>query len=228
MKDYVWCEDSGSGYLFWKEIFATLHPEMTVESKENNSNLRKEAKTINGGENTYYIIMDYPPDNPIVLREVRRLVSETKGKANIRMVKIHSFEFTLLSFRYLEDWVFGEEDSLREKRKGIIRAKDILVRLIAEGGDPEDLEKFKRAYDFEDKNTEQIASKLLIAITRNTGFETDKGHLGGCFVNDCCIPGERKTYKRCGLENSYITGEEKKRQLVEYSVIKDALAEAGL
>ena len=33
---------------------------------------------------------------------------------------------------------------------------------------------------------------MLFAITRNTGFETDKGTLGACFTVDCCDWSERQ------------------------------------
>ena len=37
----MWCEDSKSGYEFWKRVFETLYKDYTVESKKNNSELCK-------------------------------------------------------------------------------------------------------------------------------------------------------------------------------------------
>lgn len=187
MAIYVWCEDSKSGFQFWKALFKETHPDFITETQLNNSRLAKKAGKITDDGNTYYIIIDTAVDNADVLREMARLNRNIAGKNNIKLIKVHSFEFTLLSFEHLDNWLFAENDELKDRRSKLLIARAQFVSLINNGGSTDELNKFKSVYDFSDKNnTEKIAAKLLYEITRNTGFETDKSKIGDCFVNDCC------------------------------------------
>ena len=40
--------------------------------------------------------------------------------------------------------------------------------------------------NIEEHNIEQLSSKLLFDLTRNTGFEVSKGVLGECWIKSCC------------------------------------------
>ena len=55
MSKYVWCEDSASGFEFWKNIFKVINPEFTVQTKRNNTELRKAASRIEADGNEYYV-----------------------------------------------------------------------------------------------------------------------------------------------------------------------------
>lgn len=223
---YIWCEDKGSGYTFWKELFAELCPEAIVETKQNNSNLRKAVESIQDNDNIYYVFMDYAIDNPDVLRECKRLESETVNKKNIVLVKIHSFEFALLSFEHLVDWVYAEEDELKEQRKALLEFRKLFVKLFEEGGSSDELLSLEELNPYKSKkNSEQISSKLLFDITRNTGFETDKTNLGACFIIDCCKWDSRQDDDICGLDTRKITSVDKKKMLVEYSILKRKVEE---
>lgn len=229
MSTYVWCEDAGSGFEFWKKIFGKLYKEYIVESKKNNTELCKAVSTITDEENRYYILMDNAIDNPEVLRETQRLSSVIKDKNNVSVIKIHSFEFVLLSFKMLTDWVFAEQDELKEKRVGLLDLKDILVDVINNGGDIVKLQAMKDALKIsENLNTEQLASKLLFEITRNTGFETTKGKLGACFIVDCCEWPDRMSDDSCGLDETRLTADTKIYEIYENSVLKESFAKAGL
>ena len=229
MKKYLWCEDSGAGYQFWKAIFKETYPDIVVISKKGNTGLRKATKGISDDGNHYYIVIDSALDNPDVLRETRRLYENAKDKRNVSIITIHSFEFALLSFDCLDSWVFAEEDELKEKRKDLLADIKTFVELIMSGGDAEKLSGLKDILmKYNKNNNEQLASKLLYEITRNTGFETDKGELGNCFVIDCCDWHERKEDDICGLDNKRITAKEKANILIEHSVLKAAFRKAGL
>lgn len=227
MSTYVWCEDSGSGLQFWNRIFHVLYEDFFVESKKNNTELCKSAKKINSDDH-YYILMDHSVDNPDVLRETQRLHSMIKDKSNITIIKLLSFEFVLLSFKKLEDWVFAQEDSLKEKRMGLLKAKDLFVEIMGNGGDVIKLAALKSSLELQYMNSEQISSKLLFEITRNTGFETTKGTLGECFSVDCCDWKSRMDDDICGLDEDHITADQKMREVFEYSVLKESFAKAGL
>ena len=229
MNTYVWCEDTGSGYTFWKNIFRVMYEGFTVDSQEGNSRLCKFVARIEDDGNRHYVIMDHSIDNPEVLREIQRLHTAIKGKNNIRVIEVQSFEFVLLSFRLLEDWVFAEEDELKEKRSNLLEAKDLFVQIMTSGGDASSLKSFKELFDIPTaRNSEQISSSLLYEITRNTGFETGKGTLGDCFAVDCCDWKSREDDDVCGLDDRRISADEKFRSVFEYSVLKDSFAKAGL
>ncbi|MDO5326057.1 MAG: hypothetical protein Q4G00_04955 [Clostridia bacterium] len=229
MSKFLWCEDSKSGYQFWSTLFRELHPDVTVETKGSNTGLRKAASKIAADGNVYYIVMDTAVDNPDVLRETRRLKEIIDGKENIHVIKVHSFEFALLSFDLLEQWVFAEEDELKEKRQNVLRARTVFLHQYASGADAAGLQTFKEAFaDYESKNSEQIAAKLLFEITRNTGFETDKSQVGDCFINTCCEWAKRQSDDLCGLDSHRITAGEKAKLLVDRSALKAAFEGVGL
>ena len=50
----------------------------------------------------HFIIIDSAMDNPVVVREVLKLKKDVAKKKNVFIVEIVSFEYVLLSFKYLE------------------------------------------------------------------------------------------------------------------------------
>ena len=229
MSKFLWCEDSRSGFQFWNALFRELHPDVTVETKGSNTGLRKAAGKIADDGNVYYIVTDTAVDNPDVLRETRRLKAITDGKDNIHIIKVHSFEYALLSFELLEQWVFAEADELKEKRQSLLQARNVFLQQNASGADVAGLQAFKEEFEgYESKNSEQIAAKLLYEITRNTGFETDKSQVGDCFINTCCEWAERQRNDMCGLDSQRISAGEKAKLLADRSALKAAFEGVGL
>ncbi|SDB58015.1 hypothetical protein SAMN02910317_03038 [Ruminococcaceae bacterium FB2012] len=229
MSRFVWCEDSRSGFVFWKTLFNTLYPDITLDSKGNNSELRKSVENLGNNSDQYYIIMDLALDNPDVLREYKRLTKVISAKNNINLIKLHSFEYCLLSFKDLDDWIFAEEDELRDKRKNLMEARKLIVRIITEGASNDELIKLQTLLDVNDlKNSEQTASKILFELTRNTGFETDKSQIGPCFIVDCCNWKDKQNDDICGLNLSRLTLKEKMEQILKRSVLYSAFMEADL
>lgn len=229
MNRYLWCEDSKSGFLFWQAIFRAMFPDISVETKSSNTGLRKAVSRIRPDENQYYILMDSAVDNPDVIREIKRLRSDSLGKENVHLIKLHSFEFSLLAFELLEQWVFSAEDELRDKRQDLLHARSVFIKSISAIGESSALAAFKQLFDaYEKKNSEQIAASLLFEITRNTGFETDKSQLGPCFINECCEWATREEDDRCGLDSNRLSAAQKAQMLMERSPLKAAFEEVGL
>jgi hypothetical protein len=167
-------------------------------------------------------------DNPDILREIKKISEMSLKNKNIKIIKIHSFEFVILSFEKLEDWVFASRDELREKRKDLLFWKNIFVRACVNEENADILKEVKVALQYSDKNnSEQVSAKLLFDITRNTGFETDKGTLGQCFAVDCCNWRERRQDDICGLDDKRISLADKMMCIYEKSVLKNVLEEAG-
>ncbi len=229
MKRYIWCEDSASGLQFWNAVFEVIDSKIQVQSKGNNSRLRQAAERISADENQYFILVDSAVDNADVLRELKKLHRGIEGKHNVKVINIHSFEYALLSFEFLEDWVFAREDKLRARRTDLLVARKQLIDIQEKGGDVDSLHELSESLKLARQlNTEQLSSRLLFAITRNTGFETDKSHLGECFVNDCCEWAWRQIDDMCGLDSNRKSGTEKIRHIIDYSVIKQALQKVEL
>ena len=229
LSTYVWCEDSGAGFTFWKKVFEVLYSDFIVETKKNNSELCKAADKICEDDNIYYILMDYAIDNTNVLRETQRLYHIIKSKKNVKVIKIHSFEFVLLSFKNLIEWIFDKNDELKIERSQLLDIKDRFVDLICNGGDSIKLQLLKDTFSFPDSmNTEKISANLLYKITRNTGFETSKGKLGECFIVDCCNWEAREADDICGLDQSRISAEAKITNIVKNSVLNDSFLKVGL
>ena len=223
MTTYIWCEDTASGYEFWCKFFEAIEPDAVVESKGNNSGLRRAVEKIDNSDNKYIIMVDHAIDNPDVLRELRRLYRLAEDKSNITIVKIFSFELILLSFSLLEQWVFAEKDALKDKRSNLLKNKDIFVKAVTQNGNAEDLVLLRKSIGYSDKyNTELIAAKMLYDITRNTGFETDKKHLGLCFYIDCCKWEERQSDDICGLDKNRLEMVTKMVLIMEHSILKKA------
>ena len=230
MNQFLWCEDSKSGYRFWKAILNELFPEIIVESKGGNARLRKALNSIDGDGNKYYIIMDTAVDNPDVLRETKKINEIISGKDYIHVIQVHSFEHAILSFEFLEQWVFAKVDELKKQRQTLLDARTSFLSLTSSSAvEGTVLEVFKEAYkNYKNKNTEQIAANLLFEITRNTGFETDKSKLGECFINSCCEWVGRQSDDICGLNERRISANEKARMLVDYSELKESFEKVGL
>ena len=229
MTRYIWCEDSGSGFKFWKAVFTVIDKDILVQSKGNNTKLRQAAEKIDDDGNQYFLIMDNAVDNIDVLRETKRLNQVIKNKNNVKLIKIHSFEYVLLSFEFLEDWVFAPDNKLKEKRKIFLEARKIFLDIEEHGASLNELEKLKEYLDYSDfLNSEQLCARILFEITRNTGFEITKGDLGECFVNSCfeCIRKQNKNV--CGLNKARKGSYDKIKKLIEYSVLKNALQRVGI
>ena len=97
MSKYVWCEDSASGFEFWKNIFKVINPEFTVQTKRNNTELRKAASRIEADGNEYYILIDSSVDNHDVVREVKKLKEYNVPLVKTQMKKIIVTAKTLYS-----------------------------------------------------------------------------------------------------------------------------------
>lgn len=229
MSKYVWCEDTGAGYEFWLKIFEALDKDIIVRSKKNNTELRKAVERVTDDGNSYYIFMDAAMDNSDVLRETQRVNKIAEMKKNVFFVKIHSFEYSLLSFKKLEDWVFAKEDELKTKRTKFLAAREIFLRMVAEGISPEEQERFFELTKYDvTKNSEQLASSLIKDITKNTGFATTKSKLGECFVEDCCTWTKRQADDICGLDGEHLNSETKRKTIVMHSALQNSLSEVGL
>lgn len=78
-----------------------------------------------------------------------------------------------MEFDKLIDWIYAPEDKFREKRAGAIAARNRFVQMISTGD--VNYKEIQEIIDYDanltDHNIEQLSAKLLLDLTRNTGFE---------------------------------------------------------
>lgn len=227
MAKYLLTEDQKgkSGYTFWKTLMAELFPDVIVESRQNNRGILKAVKNIKNEDGNFYIIaFDQSFDNDQVVRETRKLMEYAQNKSNVCIMDIISFEYTLLEFKALTDWVFAENDELRIQREGLLEIREILISSVNKNTDYKSAPKIKDLFSqINEYNIEQLAAKLLYLITRNTGFEVSKSILGVCWRTDCCGFDDRQSDDLCGLETRRLPLSEKMLQIFNNTSLQKEL-----
>lgn len=123
-KIYLWIEDrkGKASYTFWKTLMQQLYSDVIVESKKNNSELVKAVKDLDGEENKYIIVFDNSFDNVQVYQEQRRLQNYASQKSNVFLMDIICFEYILLSFDKLIEWIYAPDDEFHERRESAIES----------------------------------------------------------------------------------------------------------
>lgn len=125
MKTYLWIEDrkNKSGYIFWQTLLGQLCPEIVLESKTNNSELLKAVKELEDSENRYIVVFDNSFDNLQVAMEQKMLRKYAGDKENVVLMDIICFEYILLEFKELTEWIYAPDDEFLVKREKAITAR---------------------------------------------------------------------------------------------------------
>lgn len=217
MKTYLWIEDrrEKSSYIFWQTFMEQLCLEIIVESKKNNSELVKAVKALEDSENRYIIVFDNSFDNPQVVMEQKMLRKYAKVKNNVLLIDIICFEYILLEFKDLVEWIYASDDEFLIKRKNAIVAREKLVKTIQNDElnykDIREIILYNENVD--NYNVEQLSAKILFDLTRNTGFEVSKSNIGECWIKSCCEWGQRMPDDVCGLDASRLQLKEKMQHI---------------
>ena len=127
-KTYLWIEDreGKASYTFWKNFVKQLCSGVIVESKKNNSELVKAVRTLQDMENRYIIVFDNSFDNLQIVMEKKRLKKYVNEKENVFLLNIICFEYLLLEFKELIEWIYAPEDEFLQKRVKAIVGKAII------------------------------------------------------------------------------------------------------
>ena len=140
------------------------------------------------------------------------------------------FEYILLEFRDLIDWIYAPEDEFLKKRMGAISAREKLIHAIK--SENLNYKEIKEIVEYDkhiyEHNIEQLAAKLLFDLTRNTGFEVSKGVLGECWIKSCCEWNERQEDDICGLDYSRLSVFDKMKRIYVGSALKLQFPKVGL
>ena len=207
-----------------------LCPDIMVESKGNSSELVKAVKNLMDTENRYIIVLDNSFDNLQAVMERKLLKQYAEGKENIVLMDIICFEYILLEFRYLINWIYASNDEFLEKRADAISARAKLVHSVKTGNINYKIIKEITEYDKHvgEHNIEQLVSKLLFDLTRNTGFEVSKGSIGECWTKSCCEWKKRMDNDICGLDFNRLSVYDKMKSIYEGTCLREQFHTAGL
>ena len=229
---FFWIEDrkGKASYTFWETLLKQLCPNVIVESKKNNSELVKAVKNLSDKENQYIILFDNSLDNVQLYQEQRMLKKCVAMKKNVKLMNIICFEYVLLEFQKLIQWIYAPEDEFLSKRAKVIDARGKLIESITIGNfDYKGIREIVE-YDkhLENHNIEQLCAKILFDLTRNTGFEVSKGSIGECWIKSCCEWSMRQEDDICGLQYDYLSIKEKMRQIFYETSLKEEFEKLGL
>lgn len=231
-KIYLWIEDrtGKASYKFWNTFLEQLYPEIIVESKKNSSELVKAVKKLENNFDKYIIIYDNSFDNIQVVMERKLLQKYANEKDNVILMDFICFEYILLEFHDLLNWIYASDDEFREKRAGVIKAREKLVKAVSSG--ELDYKAIQEVIGYDDKikehNIEQLAAKMLFDLTRNTGFEVSKGNIGDCWIKSCCEWDSRVEDDICGLDDHRLTIYDKMKSIYKGTSIQAQFQTAGL
>ena len=232
MKTYLWIEDrkNKSGYIFWQTLLGQLCPEIVLESKQNNSELVKAVKALEDSENRYIVVFDNSFDNLQVAMEQKMLRKYAGDKENVILMDIICFEYILLEFKELIEWIYAPDDEFLVKRKKAITAREKLVKTIQSGEinykDIREIIEYNENVD--NYNVEQLSARILFDLTRNTGFEVSKGSVGECWIKSCCEWEERMPDDICGLDVSRLPVKEKMKRICKGTSLLKQFQNMGL
>ena len=231
-KTFLWIEDQKgkSSYVFWKCFLSQLYPDIIIESKENNSELVKSVKNLIDANNRYIIVFDNSFDNLQVTMEKKLLKQYARERKNIILLDIICFEYILLEFKELIEWIYAPDDEFIQKRAKAVSARRELIQCI-QCGDM-DYKKIKEVLEYdqyiENHNIEQLSAKLLFDLTRNTGFEVSKGNIGECWIKSCCEWKNRMDDDICGLDYIRLSILEKMKKIYSETCLKKEFEKIGL
>ena len=111
-KTFLWIEDrkNKASYTFWDTLLKQLCSDVHVESKKNNSELVKAVKNLDDTDNRYVIVFDNSFDNLQVAMEQKLLKQYADKKENVVLMDIICFEYILLEFNNLINWIYAPDD----------------------------------------------------------------------------------------------------------------------
>lgn len=232
METYLWIEDrkGKSSYIFWQTLMGQMFSGIEVESKKNNSELVKAVKMLEDTENRYIVVFDNSFDNLQIVMEQKLLREYAKVKNNVLLMDIICFEYILLEFKDLIEWIYASDDEFLTKRKKAIAAREKLVNTIQKGElnykDICEIVEYNENVD--NYNVEQLSAKILFDLTRNTGFEVFKGNIGECWIKSCCEWEKRMPDDICGLDADRLNLRAKMERILEGTSLLVQFQDIGL
>lgn len=205
---HIWHEDSSGSAtnLFWEflKIHRVSNVLINAEIKgfDGNANLHNHVCNAKyNAHDIYYIFIDCVPDNQKALSYYNGIKEATSNKKNVKVLDLLCFEYMLLKFRYLLNWIkptkltkdYVEGEIARAELIKVVESHNswltnpILVKYIVKNkGIDTNNQGWQRDLFF--VSMENLASLILSKMTNGgtTEFGVSKTKLGKCWHCNCC------------------------------------------
>lgn len=210
---YLWTEDSGAGFHFWKLVnqiaFNNL---LVIESKGSNQGILDALSDLKvDEEDQYYIAFDYVVDNQDVRNKYRLLKSIVrKAEGKIIILDRICFEYLILAFDRLVSWTGTRKVDKIKIREDILASIENHSINLAKINNERTLQYLT---DFKKYSTERVMKSLVGEFTQNEKWSVKGVLMGECWYKDCCVS-EYQDNLRCG-KPEIEDGNEKIRRLIQ-------------
>ena len=218
---YLWTEDTGAGFHFWKLVNQLFFDnELAIESKESNQGILDALSDLEmKADDKYYIAFDQVVDNQDIRNKYRMLKSiAEKSEGKVIILDMICFEYLILAFEKLVEWTgTGKTDKIkiREEVLSAIENHRINLSKIDDEKTLQYLAGFKRY------STERVMKSLVGELTENEKWSIKGSLMGECWYKDCCIS-EHLDNLRCG-NPEVEDGSEKMRMLIQSESVQKVL-----
>lgn len=219
---YLWTEDTGAGFHFWKLVNQLLFRNtFVVESKESNQGILDALTVLKPeGDDEYYIAFDYVVDNQDIRNKYRLLKSiAEKSKGKIIILDIICFEHLILAFDRLVTWTgTGKTDKIKIREEVLSAMEDHRINLSK----IDDEKTLQYLAGFKRYSTERVMKSLAGEFTQNEKWSVKGALMGECWYKDCCVS-DYPDDPRCG-KPEVEDGSEKMRMLIQSKVVNKIIS----
>lgn len=218
---YLWAEDTGAGFHFWKLVNQLFFDDaLVVESKESNQGILDALSDLDIKEdNVYYIAFDYVVDNQDIRNKYRMLKSiADKAEGKIIILDMICFEYLILAFDKLVEWTgTGKTDKIKIREEVLSAIENHRIDLSK----IDDEKTLQYIAGFKRYSTERVMKSLVGELTQNEKWSVKGPLMGECWYKDCCVS-ENPGSLRCG-KPEVEGGEEKMKELIHSEAIQQIL-----
>ena len=218
---YLWTEDTGAGFHFWKFVNQLFFDEeFVVESKGSNQGLLDAVLDLEiKGDDKYYIVYDYVVDNQDIRNKYRILKSiEKKSEEKIIILDMICFEYLILAFDKLIEWTgTGKTDKIKIREEVLAAVENHGINLSKIDGE----KTLQYIASFKRYSTERVMKSLVGEFTQNEKWSVKGSLMGECWYKDCCVS-EHLDSLRCG-KPEVEDGKEKMRLLIQSEKVQKVL-----
>ena len=220
---YLWAEDTGAGFHFWKLVNQLFFDDaLVVESKESNQGILDALSDLDIKEdNVYYIAFDYVVDNQDIRNKYRMLKSiADKAEGKIIILDMICFEYLILAFDKLVAWTgIGKTDKIKIREEVLSAVEDHRINLSK----IDDEKTLQYLAGFKRYSTERVMKSLVAEFTQNEKWSVKGTLMGECWYKDCCVS-EHPDNLRCG-KPEIEDGNEKMRMLIQSEEVQKIIGE---
>ena len=223
---YLWTEDAGAGFHFWKLINQLFfHNELVIESKESNQGILDALSDLKiQEEDKYYIAFDYVVDNQDIRNKYRMLKTiEENSEGKIIILDMICFEYLILAFGKLAEWTgIGKTDKIKIREEILSAVENHRINLAK----IDDEKTLQYLSGFKRYSTERVMKSLVGEFTQNEKWSVKGTLMGECWYKDCCVS-EYPDSLRCG-EPEIKNGNEKMWMLIQSEEVQKVVGEIAV